>query len=51
MKSVVTAAVDSTVLGAGIDISVFVAKTATNKRDLANALEAVIQKLLEETSP
>lgn len=51
MKGAVTSASDSTVLGAGIDVQVLVAKTATNKNQLRSALEACIQKLLEETAP
>jgi len=51
MKDKITAAVDSTVLGAGIDVQVLVSKTATNKRDILNALEAISNKITEETSP
>lgn len=48
MKDSVTAAADSTSLGAGVDVSVFVAKTATNKAAIINTLNAVIQKITEE---
>jgi hypothetical protein len=51
MPDKVTAASDSTVLGAGIDVSVFVAKTATNKENVINALTAIINKMVTETSP
>lgn len=51
MKTSVTAASDSTSLGAGVDVQVLVAKTATNKMYLVNALAAIIQKITEETSP
>lgn len=51
MKDKVTAGADSTVLGANIDVRVLVAKTATNKEALLLALDAVKQKIMEETSP
>jgi hypothetical protein len=51
MKSTVTAAADTTVLGSGIDVAVYVSKTATNKAAIIRTLEAVIQKVTEETSP
>lgn len=51
MKDKITSASDSTVLGAGIDVQVLVAKTATNKENVINTLNAVIQKITEETSP
>ena len=51
MKSNVTAAADSTVLGSGIDVTVFVAKTGTNKREIIATLESIVQKITEETSP
>jgi hypothetical protein len=51
MKDKITSVSDSTVLGAGIDIQVLVAKTATNKEQLLMALDAVKQRVLEETSP
>lgn len=51
MKDKVTSASDTTDLGAGIDVQVIVAKTATNKENVIMALDAVKQKLLEENSP
>lgn len=51
MKDKVTSATDSTDLTAGIDVAVFVAKTATNKDNIVNTLEAIIHKIIEETSP
>ena len=48
MKSDVTSAADTTVLGAGNDVQVIVAKTATNKAAILNTLDAVRQKLVEE---
>lgn len=51
MKGQVTAAADSTDLTAGIDVQVIVAKTTTNKNQIANALDAIKQRVLEETSP
>jgi hypothetical protein len=51
MKSAVTSASDSTVLGANIDVRVLVAKTATNKDQIVTTLQAVIQKIIEENSP
>lgn len=51
MKSNVTAAADSTDLTGIIDVAVFVAKTATNKLYIINALKGVIQKIEEETAP
>lgn len=51
MPSMVTSVSDSTVLGAGIDVQVLVAKTATNKQQILNALEATINKITTETSP
>jgi len=50
MKDSITAAADSTSLGSGIDVAVYVAKTATNKAAIINTLTAVIQKITEETS-
>lgn len=50
MKDKVTAAADSTSLGSGIDVAVYVAKTATNKAAIINTLQAVIQKITEEPS-
>lgn len=50
MKGQITAAVDATVLGAGIDVAVYVAKTATNKNQLKNALEAIQQLIVQETA-
>lgn len=51
MKGAITAAVDSTVLGAGIDVQVLVAKTITNKNQIKNALEAIQHLIVQETSP
>lgn len=51
MKGQVTAAADTTVLGSGIDVAVYVAKTATNKKQIIFALESILQKVIEETSP
>jgi hypothetical protein len=51
MPSQVTSASDSTDLTAGIDVSVFVAKTTTNKNQIVNALEAIINKITTETAP
>lgn len=50
MKDSITAASDSTNLGSGIDVAVFVAKTATNKAAIINTLNAVIQKITEEAA-
>lgn len=50
MKGQVTAATDTTSLGSGIDVSVFVAKTATNKVQILAALDAIKQKISEEAS-
>lgn len=51
MKGNVTAASDTTDLTSGIDIAVFIAKTATNKKQIINSLLGVIQKITEEASP
>lgn len=51
MKGNVTAASDSTDLTSGIDIAVFVAKSATNKQQIINSLLGVIQTIVQETSP
>lgn len=51
MKGGVTAASDTTDLGAGVEVKVFVAKTATNKAGVLRAIEAIMQKITEETSP
>ena len=51
MKSTITAAADTTVLGSGIDVAVYVAKTAVNKANIIRTLEGVIQKVTEETAP
>ena len=51
MKGQVTSASDSTVLGANIDVRVLVAKTATNKGEIVDALGAIIQRIIEEPSP